>query len=78
VPLAPSSPELPWSSSEGVGLGGECSHGADVDDVAGELRVKQLLHVGAHLHVIATPCCAKVIHARYLTRKPAMDGGLID
>jgi len=58
--------ELPGARREGGGLGGERAHGAEVDDVAGELAGEQLLDVGADLAVAAAPRHAHVLHARHL------------
>lgn len=62
-------PGLPRSRSESVRLGRERPHGADVDDVARELRHEHFLHVGADLQVVASTGGAQVLHPGDLAGK---------
>eukprot|EP00967_Tisochrysis_lutea_P000294 scaffold402_cov21-Tisochrysis_lutea.AAC.1 len=47
--------QLPAPRSECVGLGGQRTHGAQVDNIARQLTLHQLLHVGADLTVASSP-----------------------
>lgn len=71
-------PGLPGPRSERVRLGCERPHGADVNDVARELRHEHFLHIGANLQVIASTGGAQVLHPGDLAgkaeqRKPSCD-----
>lgn len=55
-------PGLPRPRGESVRLGRERPHGADVDDVARELRHEHFLHVGSNLQVVASAGRAQVFH----------------
>jgi len=53
--------QLPRTSMVCVGLACEGTDGAKVDDVARQLRVHGLLHVGSNLHVVATASSAELL-----------------
>ena len=61
--------QLPGPGRERVGLGGQRPHGTQVNHIAAELGAKDLLNVGADLHVAAAARRSQVVHARHLARE---------
>ena len=60
------STQFPWTRGEGVGLGGQRSDRANVDNIAREFAGKHLLDVSADLEVVAPPSRSQLLNARDL------------
>src|SRR4029077_675032 len=54
---------LPGARGEAEGLGDQCPHGAQVDDVSRELVVHGALYISTHRHVLAAADHAELLHA---------------
>lgn len=68
--------ELPWSSSESVGLVGQSTNGTQVNDVTGKLRVEVLLQVGSDLHVVSSTTGSELGGAGNIVSKPHTSGAV--
>ncbi len=58
--------ELPGARHEGVRLGGERAHGAEIDHVARQVRHHAPLEIGGDLHVLAAADGAELLDAGHL------------
>ncbi len=68
--------QFPGPGDEGVGLGGERAHRAEIDHIALQLRRHRLGQIGGDLHVLAAPGGAELGHAGDLGGEPHAAGAL--